>query len=131
MTTMNFALDFLRERQRAERAEGILKGVLDSPEFRRLTHMYDLERKNRVLKREVRAAQIALEDRNRTVAATNLVINCTGCDAGGPPDREAVTEEVVAEVERIARRLRTWLRNHQDRAARDAPEQAEPNIATS
>jgi AmiR/NasT family two-component response regulator len=83
--------------------------------LRHALHVADLETKCKRLRKEVRTMQEAAERHNKIAYATGLIVNCTGCDEGQPFNGLELTEERVAEVERIAARLRTWFENHQYR----------------
>lgn len=109
--------EYLIQERRAERFQTLLAHDVDltDKDFGRAAHMADLEIKNARLKDEVRTMQVAAEKHNRRNYATGLIVNCTGCDRGGPANFEGLTEERVQEVERIAARLRTWWTNHQSR----------------
>lgn len=78
-------------------------------------HIRGLEVKNERLKREIRYMQEVAEARNRQIRASGYIVRCTGCMAGGPPDAEDMSEELVREVEDIARRLREWWQNTKGR----------------
>ena len=98
--------------------EGLLAMMFKGKDVRRAAHIKQLEARVRDLRRKVTEMQRVVEDRNRQLVATNLIVGCTGCDAGSPPDMDAVTEDVVASVEEIAKRLRSWFVNHEGRKRR-------------
>lgn len=102
--------------QRCELAEELLKHVFTNKEIGRACHIHDLEKKVKKLQKEVTFQREVAEYRNRQLKAANLIVSCTGgCDTGiiGFPDK--ITEEIVTEVERIAKRLRGWWVNYQSR----------------
>ena len=70
-----------------------------------------------ILKREVTIQREALERRNLTLRAMQALpyVTCDGGCAGGVPDPDAITEEVVVEAERCVRRLRQWWENRKYR----------------
>lgn len=82
---------------------------------RHALHVSDLEEKCKKLRREVREMQVKAEVHNKQLFATGLIVNCTGCDRGGPLNGDELTEERVREIERIAARVRTWFNNHKHR----------------
>lgn len=84
-------------------------------ELNKALHMSDLESKNKALKREVRNMQEKAEEFNRLLYATGYIVRCTGCLAGGPADFEELTEEKVATVEMLSRRLKGWWLNNKGR----------------
>lgn len=86
----------------------------------RAKHMGDLEAKVKRLRETVRQMQLDAEDKNRQVQATGLIVNCTGCEGGGPREKERLNEDVVQHVERIAKRLRAWWSGENYRQARAA-----------
>lgn len=92
--------------------------------LRHAQHVADLESKNKKLREEVREMQVCAERHNRLLYATGLIVNCTGCDRGGPFNAEELTEEKVNEVELLARRLRSWWNNHQWRLRRAAEQES-------
>lgn len=97
-----------------------LRQILESryhneSELNRALHVADLEAKNKRLRTELRGMQVSAERRNRESWATGLIVNCTGCDSGGPEKYEDLTEDRVEEVERLAGRLRRWWDNHEYR----------------
>lgn len=103
-------------RDRCGLAEKLLQHVLTRKEIGRACHIHDLEIKVKKLQREVTHQREASEYRNAQLRAANLITYCTGgCKGGICGSDEAITEEVVAEVEMIAKRLRSWLINHNGR----------------
>jgi ribosomal protein L40E len=80
-------------------------------EARYTEHMLALERLNEKLRAEIRSNQVALEDRNRALRATGLIVSCTGCYEGGPTTKGTLTEKDIVEVERTTVRLREWFEN--------------------
>ena len=115
----NWWVEFHAADEELTRIKRILQSQL-TPKEPRAQHMADLEQKNAVLKQEIRAMQIAAERHNVESYATGLIVNCTGCWWGRPADAESLTEEEVAAVEGIARRLRTWWEGEKWRRKRNA-----------
>lgn len=97
--------------ERAERALKIKYG--DKAEY--VKHISDLEKKNKILKRQVRSMQLKAEEFNRTLYATGYLVNCTGCWDGRPYKAEELTEVKVEQAEWLVKRLRTWWENHKYR----------------
>lgn len=83
--------------------------------FRHAQHVADLESKCKQQGKRIQQMQDDYARHNNKNYATGLIVKCTGCDAGQPFDGENLTEERVAEVERIAKRLRTWFEGHKRR----------------
>lgn len=111
--------EYCQEKERADKLQvqnSILEkfmGTLISQNDLRLgEHLHYVERKNLLLKREVRSMQEKAEEFNKLLYATGLIVNCTGCEAGGPANPENLTEEKVKKVEMIAQRLRSWWNSH-------------------
>ena len=52
--------------------------------------------------------QLRSADNNAKNYATGLIVNCTGCEQGGPFSKEDLSEKKVQAVEAIAQRLRAW-----------------------
>jgi hypothetical protein len=103
------------------RLESLLKSEYrNNKSLRRAVHVADLEQKNKKLRSEIRVMQECAERHNREAYATGLIVNCTGCERGGPFNANELTEERVRQVELIAKRLRTWWDNHVDRKQREA-----------
>jgi len=82
---------------------------------RQAEHIRHLETKNQRLKHEIRIMQQKAEIFNDRLFATELIVGCTGCVPGGPRNYKNLTEARVCEVERIAKRLRTWWENNKGR----------------
>ena len=116
----NWWTEYWHADQELRRIQRILRSQLTPKELARAQHMADLEQKNAVLKLEIRQMQIAAERHNVESYATGLIVNCTGCWWGRPADAESLTEEEVAAVEGIARRLRTWWEGEKWRRKRNA-----------
>jgi hypothetical protein len=111
-------LSWYGDYKRARKAEGMLETLKNLKDLNYISHIHDLEEKNKKLKQEVRTMQVKAEEVNKTLYATGLIVNCTGCIAGHPDHYEDLTEEKVREVELIASRLRTWWGNYQWRISR-------------
>lgn len=105
-------------KSRAERAERLLADNLTPQEVGRAHHIKGLEAKVAELRRQVTFMREAAERHNRDMAATKLVVYCTGACPNSVPDREYVTEEVVAAAEVAVRRLRAWLETDKRRRER-------------
>lgn len=105
--------------RRCELAEELLKHTLTNKEIGRACHIHDLEEKNNRLKAEITHQREAAEYRNRQLIASNLIVSCSGgCETGIMGCKDKINEEVVAEVERTAKRLRSWWTNYQFKQAR-------------
>ncbi len=85
---------------------------------RQADYIRSLERKIVNLKQQVTVLREAQEDRNRQLKATKLIVYCSGGCPGGVPDKDYITEEVVAEAERNTVRLRKWWENRKFRLKR-------------
>lgn len=74
-----------------------------------------LARQNRTLQQQLADVRVSRVEWQTRAEATNLIVGSTSSGFSLPyPD--LITEERVAEVELIAKRLRTWLTNKQFRA---------------
>lgn len=105
--------------RRCELAESLLKHVFTGKEIGRACHIHDLETKVKELQHEITFQREAAEYRNRQLKAANLIVSCTGgCDDGIIGSKEAISEEIVCEVERTAKRLRSWWNNYRSRQDR-------------
>jgi len=103
-------------RDRCLLAEDLLKYVFNQKELGRACHIRDLEHKVKSLKDEITHQRIAGEVRNRQLKAANLIVLCTGgCDGGLFGNNDDINEELIAEVERTAKRLRMWYNNYLSR----------------
>ncbi len=103
-------------RDRCGLAEKLLKYVFTSKEIGRACHIHDLEEKIKRLQDEVTHQRKAAEYRNSQLKAANLIVSCSGgCEGGFMGDKGKVDEEMVSEVELIAKRLRSWFVNCQSR----------------
>lgn len=103
---------YIQKRER-ERLENVLRSDYHTDkELNHAKHMADLEVKVKRLKKEVTWMRKALEDRNRQLAATNIITYCSGGCDGGIPDKEKMTQEIVDEVRRTANRLENWWGNY-------------------
>lgn len=110
--------------RRCELAESLLKHVFTKKEIGRACHIHDLEIKVKKLQIEITHQRKAAEYRNRQLEAANLIISCTGgCDDGVIGDKDKVTEEIVSEVERTSKRLRSWWNNYKYRQDRKVSEE--------
>ena len=99
--------------RRCELAEKLLKHVFTNKEIGRACHIHDLEVKVKNLQRTVTDQREASEYRNRQLKAANLIVCCTGgCDTGIIGSKGEINEEIVSEVERTAKRLRSWWENY-------------------
>lgn len=105
--------------RRCKLAESLLKHVFTKKEIGRACHIYDLETKVKELQKQITIQREAAEYRNRQLKAANLIVCCTGgCDTGIMGSKEAISEEIVCEVERTAKRLRSWWNNYRYRQDR-------------
>ena len=109
---MDYLLEYIKEKERADKAENLLSQLMNGRDLRRASHIRDLGEKVKKLRRTVRHLQECAESKNNQLYATGLIVNCTGCEAGRPCNAENLTEEKVQQVELIARRLRVWWNNH-------------------
>lgn len=111
--------DFLKAaywREKCYLAERLLKHVFTDQEIGRAHHIADIESKLKILKEQITDLRETAEYKNKQLAATNIIACCTGgCLSGIMGDPHIVTEELVAEVERITKRLRSWFNNRQYR----------------
>ena len=111
--------EILREvywRERCVLAEQLLKHVFTNKEIGRACHIHDLEEKIERLQDEVTHQRKAAEYRNNQLRAANLIVSCSGgCEDGVIGDKDKVNEEMVSEVELIAKRLRSWFVNYRGR----------------
>ena len=103
--------------ERCRLAETLLKRhVISNKEIGRACHIYDLEEKVKTLQNQITCQRGAAEYRNRQLRAANIIISCTGgCDTGIIGSKDQINEEVVCEVETIAKRLRHWWNNYHHR----------------
>lgn len=102
--------------RRCELAEGLLKHVFTGKEIGRACHIHALEEKIEKLQSEITFQREAAEYRNRQFKAANLIVSCTGgCDTGIIGSKDKINEELVCEVERTAKRIRSWWVNYQYR----------------
>ena len=115
----NYVLEYMAEKERADKLESILLQIITEKELKRSFHMLHLEKKNERLKHEIRVMQEKAEYFNKQLYATGLIVRCTGCEAGKPFDGENLTEDKVRLVEVLARRLRTWWDGHVARQLRE------------
>lgn len=107
-------------RERCYLAERIIREVLTGKQIGRAHHMADLEDRVKTLRREVRIKQEAAERRNLKLRATNMIVGCTAaCTDATFEDAGVIDEAFVAEVERIATRLRSWFNNWEARKRND------------
>lgn len=117
------AHDWFNEYLEADKKLKILRralGELYPPEAQgKILQLAEYRNKITKLKADVTRQREALEDRNRTLFATGLIVSCTGCRAGAPDNWQDLTEDRVAEVELLAKRLRTWFDNDQWKQARE------------
>ena len=105
--------------ERCRLAERLLNHVFTKKEIGRAYHINALEKKVGKLQEEVTHQRKAAEYRNRQLRAANLIISCTGgCDTGVIGSKESINEELVGEVERTAKRLRTPPHNYQSKRGR-------------
>ena len=103
-------------RDRCELAEELLHHVLTRKEIGRACHIHDLETKVKRLQDETTEQRLIAEYRNRQLRAANLITYCTGgCKGGICGSDEKIDDELVSEVEMIAKRLRGWWVNHEAR----------------
>lgn len=103
-------------KDRCRLAEELLKHVLTRKEIGRACHIHDLEIKVKRLQDEITEQRLIAEYRNGQLRAANLITYCTGgCKGGICGYDEKVDEELVSEVEKIAKRIRIWLTNHDHR----------------
>ena len=104
--------------RRAILAETTLQHHLTGRDLLRAGHVAMLGERVKKLRLTIRNMQEKAEYFNNVQYATGLIVNCTGCDRGGPDHFENLTEEKVQAVEMLARRLRTWWNNHNGRKIR-------------
>ena len=109
------SMKYVYWRTRCELLQRLIPYAMGRKTAGRAEHIANLEQKIAKLRYEVREMQVAAEQKNNQLLATNLIIRCTGCSRGGPPEPERVTEEVVREVEVVAHRLREWWTNERGR----------------
>lgn len=113
---LNSEHDILREmywKDRCLLAETLLQHVFTRKEIGRACHIHDLEIKVKKLQREITNQREISEYRNVQLKAANLITYCTGgCEGGICGSDEKVDEAMVSNVETIAKRLRSWLVNH-------------------
>lgn len=103
-------------RERCVLAEKLLSHVFTKKEIGRACHIHDLEIKVKQLQNEITRQRGAAEYRNRQLKAANLIVLCSGgCEGGILGSRHRIDEELVSDVETIAKRLRSWLVNYRSR----------------
>jgi len=109
----NKMLRMIYWRDRCGLAEKLLEHVLTRKEIGRACHIHDLEIKVKRLKKEVTEQKLVSEYRTRQLKAANLITLCSGgCIDGILGSYEKIDNNFVSDVERIAKRLRTWLTNY-------------------
>ena len=103
-------------RDRCFLAERLIGKTLTQQEVGRARHIMGLEDKSQRQREEITSMRMIAEYRNRQLEAANLIVRCNGgCTGGIIGSPEKINEELVAEVERTAKRLREWWRNYQYR----------------
>ncbi len=121
--------------ERCALAEKLLRHVLTNQEIGRACHIHDLETKVKNLQNQITNQREVAEYRNRQLKTANLIVLCSGgCEGGILGSQDKIDEELVGDVEKIARRLRTWLTNYrgrQERKVSPKPPPPPPNETTT
>lgn len=107
---------FIRELMVAEADNRRLRRLVESQyptkkDARHAEHWNALNDKVRKLKHEITTLREVAEHRNRQMKAVKYIVYCTACMAGGPSNKDTITEQEVSDVEQVAKRLRGWWTN--------------------